>query len=47
MGTARVQMLHKALDGPALAGGIAALKQNNHPLAGLFDPCLQFEQFNL
>jgi phosphoserine phosphatase len=45
--TAGVQVLHEALDGAALAGGVAALEQDHHALPGLLDPGLQLEQFDL
>ena len=41
--TTRVQVLHEAFDGAALAGCISAFKQNHNALAGLFGPALQFE----
>jgi hypothetical protein len=44
---ARVEVLHEALDGAALAGGVAALEQDDHALAGFLDPGLQLEQFDL
>jgi hypothetical protein len=44
---ARVQVLHEALDRAALAGGVAALEQDHHLLAGLLDPGLQLEQLDL
>jgi hypothetical protein len=39
----RVEMLHEALDGAALARRIAPLEQDHHLLPGLLDPGLQFE----
>jgi len=44
---ARVEVLHEALDGAALAGGVAALEDDDHPLAGFLDPVLQLQQFDL
>jgi hypothetical protein len=46
-GHARIEVLHEALDGAALAGGVAALKQHHHLLAGVLDPALGLEQFDL
>ena len=40
-------MLHEALDGAALAGCITAFKQQHHFLAGVLDPALGFQQFDL
>lgn len=40
-------MFHETFDDAALAGGIASLKQDDDPLAGLPDPFLHFEQLNL
>jgi len=44
---ARIEVLHEALDGAALTGGVAAFEQDHHLLAGLLDPGLQLEQFDL
>ncbi len=44
---ARVQVFHEALDGAALAGGVAAFEQDHHALAGLLHPALHLEQFDL
>ena len=44
---AGIQMLHEALDGAALARGIAPLEKDYHLLPGFLDPGLQLEQFNL
>ena len=44
---ARIGVFHIALDGAALAGGIATFKQNHNALAGFFHPVLHLEQFNL
>ena len=44
---ARIQVLHEALDRAALAGGVAALEQDDDLLPGLLDPGLQLEQFDL
>jgi hypothetical protein len=43
----RIQVLHEALDGAALARRVAALEQDHHALPGFLDPCLQLEQFHL
>ena len=43
----RVQVFHEALDGATLAGRIAPFEEDDHALAGLFDPGLQLEQFAL
>ena len=40
-------MFHKAFDGTALACGVAAFKQADDALAGIFDPALHFQQFDL
>jgi hypothetical protein len=40
-------MLHEALDGAALAGGIAALEQDDDALARLLHPGLQLQQLGL
>ena len=42
-----IEMFRKALDRPALAGGVAPLKQDHHFLAGSFRPILQLQQFDL
>ena len=42
-----IQMFRKALDRPALAGGVAPLKQDHHFLAGSFRPILHLQQFDL
>ena len=44
---ARIEVLHEALDGAALAGRVAPLEQDHHALAGLLHPGLQLEQFDL
>jgi hypothetical protein len=46
-GAARVQMLHEALDGAALAGGIAALEDDDDALARLLHPVLDLEKLDL
>ena len=43
----RVQVLHVALDGAALAGGVTALEQDHDFLAALAHPVLYLEQFDL
>jgi hypothetical protein len=45
--TARVEALRDALDGAALAGGVAALEQDHHLVPGVGDPLLQFDQLAL
>ena len=40
-------MLHETFDGSALAGGVSTLEEHNDTLAGVFDPCLKFQQFDL
>jgi hypothetical protein len=45
--TTGVQVLHHALDGAALAGRVAPFEQDDDTLAGLLDPGLQLEQFDL
>jgi hypothetical protein len=47
VGAARIEVLHEAFDGAALAGGVAAFEQDHHLLPGLLDPGLQLEQFDL
>ena len=42
-----IQMSRKALDRPALAGGVALLKQDHHFLAGSSRPVLHLQQFDL
>ena len=44
---ARVEVLHEALDGAALAGCIAAFEQDHDALAGFLGPGLQLEQLHL
>ena len=44
---ARVEMLHKALDGAAFAGSIAAFENAHNALTRFFHPALHFEQFDL
>src|SRR6056297_392597 len=39
--TARIQMLHEALDRAPFARGITPLKQDHQLLRALFHPCLQ------
>ena len=43
----RVQVLHEALDRPALARRVAALEQDHDPLAGVLGPRLQLQQLDL
>jgi hypothetical protein len=43
----RVQVFHKALDGSALAGGVAALEDHDQATIGCLDPVLQFQQLDL
>jgi hypothetical protein len=40
-------VLHEALDGAALASGVAALEQDDDFLAGFLDPALYLEQLYL
>jgi hypothetical protein len=44
---ARVQVLHEPLDRAALAGRVAAFEQHDEFLAGLLDPFLHLQQFDL
>ena len=44
---ARVHVLHEALDRAALAGGVAALEQDDDALAGALDPALRLQQLAL
>src|SRR5271166_4541375 len=44
---ARVEMLHEALDGAALAGGVTPLEQNHDLFAGFLDPVLRFQELRL
>jgi hypothetical protein len=46
-GAARVQVLGESLDGAALARGVAALEQDDYPLAGVLDPVLELEELYL
>ncbi len=46
-GTARIEVLHETLDGPTLAGGIAAFEQDDDALRGLLHPALGLEQLDL
>jgi len=46
-GATRIEMLHEPLDGAALAGGVAAFENQDDLLAGLLDPFLDLEQFDL
>ena len=46
-GVPGVQVLHEALDGAPLAGGIAALEDQHDPVPGVLDPVLQLEQLDL
>ncbi len=46
-GTAGVEVLHEALDRPALARGVAAFEEDHDPLSRRFHPGLQFQQFDL
>ena len=45
--TARVQVFHEALDGAALAGGVASFEQNHVTHAGALGPPLQLQQLDL
>ena len=45
--TARVEVLGEALDGAALAGGVAALEHQDDALPCLLDPALELEEFDL
>ena len=40
-------MLHEALDGAALAGGVAPLEQHDDALTGLLHPVLRLEELHL
>ncbi|MNT08566.1 hypothetical protein D3C72_1433130 [compost metagenome] len=42
-----VQVLHEALDGTALTSCVTAFKEDDDALAGLLDPALHLEQFDL
>ncbi|OFC32717.1 hypothetical protein BAE27_10335 [Acidithiobacillus caldus] len=42
-----IEVLHEALDGATLAGGVATLENHDHPLSRLLDPGLKLEQFHL
>ena len=44
---ARVEVLHEALDGAALARGVATLEQDHDARAGLLHPRLQLQQLDL
>ena len=44
---ARIDVFHEALDGAALAGGIAPLEDDNDALPGFFHPGLQLEKLDL
>ncbi len=44
---ARVHSLADALDGAALAGGVASLEKHHHLETFVPDPFLQFDQFDL
>lgn len=46
-GATRVEPLGEPLDGAALARGVPALADHHHALAGVLDPALEFEQFDL
>ena len=46
-GAPRVQMLHKAFDCAAFAGGITAFEYGHDSLVSLLGPTLRFQQFNL
>ena len=46
-GAARVEVLHIAFDGAALAGGITAFKYGGNAAATIFHPALYFEQLDL
>jgi hypothetical protein len=43
----RVQVLTEALDRSALAGGVAALEDDDHPVADRLDVALSLEQLDL
>ena len=40
-------MLEEPFDGPPLACRVPAFEEDDKPLAGVFDPVLQFEQLDL
>ena len=40
-------MLHEALDGSALARGVASLEDDHDPLAGFLDPGLDLQKLDL
>jgi hypothetical protein len=44
---ARIEMLHEPLNGPALAGGVAALEHDHVPAAGALGVVLQLQQLDL
>ena len=46
-GATRVEVLHEALDRPALARGVSTLEQDHDPLPGVLDPRLELEQLDL
>ena len=46
-GAAGIGVFHEAFDGAPLAGGVTPLEQNDHFLAGLAHPFLDFEQLDL
>ena len=47
MGSARVHILHVALDSAAFAGGVMTFEQDNDALAGLMHPILRLQQLPL
>src|SRR5262249_41942611 len=42
-----IQVLHEALDGAALAGGVPALEDDHEAAARILDPVLELEQLDL
>ena len=47
LGAARIEIFGEALDGAALAGGVAALEKHDDSFAGFLDPGLHFDQLDL
>ena len=43
----RIQVFHEAFDGTAFTGCVAAFKQADDTLTGIFNPALYFQQFDL
>ena len=47
LGAPRVEVLGEPLDGPALARRVPTFEEDDDPLAGVLDPVLQLQQFDL